>query len=146
MEEQTHAPNTPDAGVTTNTNYDDISKFLCPPCERIFENKEEMYAIIQEEFDAELKSRYNAKYDTEDETGALIKIRKLTETYVALFKKNVALTPKTQSIVDHCESFILKVKDRIREVCEHIIEDDDVEVGDRIVHITYCDRCETLFN
>jgi len=144
MEEQTYVslikPDSPPVSL-------DGDVIICPPCERVFENKEEMYAIIQEEFDAELLSRYKAEYDTEDETGTLIKIRKLTETYVALFKKNVALTPKAQSIVDHCEAFITKVKDRIREVCEHTIEEDDVEVGiDRIVHIIYCDRCETLFN
>lgn len=128
-------------------NYQNDNVAICPPCERVFENNDEMYATIQAEFDAELLTRYNAEYDTEDETGTLIKIRKLTETYVALFKKNVVLTPKSQSIIDHCEEFILKVKDRIREVCEHTIEEDDVEVGiDRIVHIIYCNRCESLFN
>lgn len=120
---------------------------LCLPCERVFGSKEEMDAVCQAEFNAEMLTRYNPEYDTEDETGTLIKIRRLTESYVALFKKNVALTPKSQSIIDHCEAFILRVKDRIREVCEHTIEEDDIEVGlDRIVHIVYCNRCETLFN
>jgi len=150
MEEQTYVPFIqPDAPPSTSLTCNECSdtSTICPPCERVFDNKEEMYAIIQEEFNAELMTRYNAEYDTEDETGTLIKIRRLTETYVALFKKNVLLTPKTQSIIDHCEEFILKVKDRIREVCEHTIEEDDVEVGiDRIVHIIYCNRCETLFN
>lgn len=120
---------------------------LCPPCERVFATKEEMDVIIQAEFDAELMSRYNAEYDTDDETGTLIKIKRLTETYVTLFKKNVKLTPKAQTIIDHCEAFIQKVSERIREVCEHVLEEDDVEVGmDRIVHIIYCNRCESIFN
>jgi hypothetical protein len=142
MEEQLEPNN------TNNTNGQDTSQeTMCRPCERVFSSKEEMDATIQAEFDAELLTRYNAEYDTEDETGTLIKIRRLTETYVALFKKNVELTPKSQSIIDHCEAFIKRVKDRIREVCEHTIEEDDIEIGlDRIAHIIYCNRCETMFN
>jgi len=114
--------------------------------ERVFATREEMDATIQAEFDEELSKNYKPEDDTNDEIGTLIKIRRLTETYVTLFKKNVHPTPKARSIVEHCETFILKVKGRIREVCEHVIEEDDVEIGnDRIAHIIYCNRCETLF-
>ena len=132
---------------------------ICEPCninsfaeesegllERVFATREEMDATIQAEFDEELSKNYKEEDDTNDEIGTLIKIRRLTQTYVTLFKKNVQPTPKARSIVEHCESFILKVKGRIREVCEHVIEEDDVEIGiDRIAHIVYCNRCETLF-
>ena len=140
MEEQLYIPFCKPATTVVENPSADL-------CERVFSTKEEMDITIQAEFDAELLTHYNEEYDTDDETGTLIKIKRLTETYVTLFKKNVKLTPKSQSIIEHCEAFIVKVKDRIREVCDHVIEEDDVEIGlDRIAHIVYCNRCETLFN
>ena len=116
-------------------------------CERVFSTREEMDTTIQSEFDAELLTHYNEEYDTDDETGTLIKIKQLTETYVTLLKKNVKLTPNAQSIIEPCEAFIVRVMDRIREVCDHVIEEDDIEIGlDRVAHIVYCNRCETMFN
>jgi hypothetical protein len=116
-------------------------------CERVFSTRGEMDTTIQSEFDAELLTHYNEEYDTDDETGTLIKIKQLTETYVTLLKKNVKLTPNAQSIIEPCEAFIVRVMDRIREVCDHVIEEDDIEIGlDRVAHIVYCNRCETMFN
>jgi hypothetical protein len=149
MEEQLYIPFIkPNTTVNQDTSeIENTFTELCTPCERVFSTKEEMDTTIQAEFDAELLTHYNEEYDTDDETGTLIKIKRLTETYVTLFKKNVKHTPKSQSIIEHCEAFIARVKDRIRDVCDHVIEEDDVEIGlDRIAHIIYCNRCETLFN
>ena len=95
----------------------DLEGNLCQPCEKVYATQEEMDIAIQAEFDAELSKHYNPADDTDDEIGTLIKIKRLTETYITLFKKNVKMTPKALSIIGCCESFILKVKDRKRDVC-----------------------------
>jgi hypothetical protein len=101
---------------------------------------------IRREFMQELSKSYDPNNESDDEVGMLIKMKRLTETYATLFNKNVEKSPASQAIIEQCVLFIYKIKKRIREICEHIIMEDDVEIsGDRIVHIIYCNRCETMF-
>jgi len=102
--------------------------------ERVFSTKEEMNT----------HTVGMTEYDKEAETDALLKIKRLTEMYVTLLKKTVN---HAHPIVDHCETFIINIKSRIREACDHVIEEDDVEIGyERMAHVIFCIRCETLFN
>ena len=101
---------------------------------------------IRREFMQELSKSYDPNNESDDEVGMLIKMKRLTETYATLFNKNVEKSPASQAIIEQCALFIYKIKKRIREICEHIIMEDDVEIsGDKIVHIIYCNRCETMF-
>lgn len=110
------------------------------------DEKNELNANIRREFMQELSKSYDPNNESDDEVGMLIKMRRLTEAYATLFNKNVEHSPASQAIIDQCVLFIYKIKKRIREICEHIIMEDDVEIsGDRVVHIIYCNRCETMF-
>jgi hypothetical protein len=106
----------------------------------------ELNANIRREFMQELSKSYDPNNESDDEIGMLIKMRRLTEAYATLFNKNVEHSPASQAIIEQCIMFIYKIKKRIREICEHIIMEDDVEIsGDKVVHIIYCNRCETMF-
>jgi hypothetical protein len=110
------------------------------------DEKNELNANIRREFMQELSKSYDPNNESDDEVGMLIKMRRLTETYATLFNKNVEHSPASQAIIEQCILFIYKIKKRIRDICEHIIMEDDVEIsGDKIVHIIYCNRCETMF-
>jgi hypothetical protein len=110
------------------------------------DDKDELNANIRREFMQELSKSYDPNNESDDEVGMLIKMKRLTETYAVLFNKNVEQSPASQAIIEQCALFIYKIKKRIREICEHIIMEDDVEIsGDRFVHIIYCNRCETMF-
>jgi hypothetical protein len=98
------------------------------------------------EFNEELSKSYDPNNETDDEFGVLIKMKRLTETYVTLFSKNVESSPATEAIITQCLVFLLKIKSRIKQVCEHTIVEDDIDVGiDKCMHIIYCSRCETMF-
>lgn len=109
------------------------------------DEKNELNANIRREFMQELSKSYDPNNESDDEIGMLIKMRRLTETYATLFNKNVEQSPASQAIIEQCIMFIYKIKKRIREICEHIIMEDDVEIGNKLVHIIYCNRCETMF-
>jgi hypothetical protein len=110
------------------------------------DEKNELNANIRREFMQELSKSYDPNNESDDEVGMLIKMRRLTEAYATLFNKNVEHSPASQAIIEQCVLFIYKIKKRIRDICEHIIMEDDVEIsGDRMVHIIYCNRCETMF-
>ena len=109
------------------------------------EGVEHINDIVNRDFAEELRKSYNPENETGDEVGRLIKMKRLTQTYVTLFNKNVELTPPALIIIGQCEQFISRIKNRIRELCSHTITEDDIEVGENIVHIIYCNRCETMF-
>jgi hypothetical protein len=114
-------------------------------CVRV-EGQENINDIVNRDFFEELRKSYNPVNETGDELGRLIKMKRLTETYITLINKNVEKTPQIKSVIEQCEHFVLKIKSNIRELCTHIITEDDIEVGERIIHIIYCNRCETMFN
>ena len=109
------------------------------------EGVEHINDIVNRDFAEELRKSYNPDNETGGEVGRLIKMKRLTQTYVTLFNKNVEHTPTAAIVIKQCEEFIERIKNKIRELCSHIITEDDIEVGEKIVHIVYCDRCETMF-
>jgi hypothetical protein len=122
--------------------YPKIDAILCKECDG-----DEAHNEIVREFNAELSKSFNPEYVTDDEVGMLIKIKRLTETYVTLFNRNVEQTQASQSIIAQCLVLIVRIKLRLREICDHIIVEDDIDIDvDRSKHIVYCDRCETTFN
>lgn len=122
--------------------YPKIDAILCKECD-----DDEAHNVIVREFNAELSKSFNPDYVTDDEVGMLIKIKRLTETYVTLFNRNVEQTQASQSIIAQCLVLIVRIKLRLREICHHIIVEDDIDIDvDRSKHIVYCDRCETTFN
>ena len=106
---------------------------------------ESINEIVRRDFVEELHKSYDPANEVGGELGKLIKIKRLSETYITLFSKNVEQTPAAISNIEQCKSFLLKVKARIREICPHVITEDDIEVGENIMHIIYCNRCETMF-
>lgn len=122
--------------------YPKIDAILCKECD-----DDEAHNEIVREFNAELSKSFNPEYVTDDEVGMLIKIKRLTETYVTLFNRNVEQTQASQSIIAQCLILIFRIKLRIKEICDHIIVEDDIDIDvDRSQHIIYCERCETTFN
>ena len=115
---------------------------LCKECDDNSLNND-----IIREFNQELSKSYNPNYETEDEIGTLIKMKRLTETYVTLFDRNVESSNASQSIISQCLLFIIKIKLRIKQICNHNIVEDDIDIDvEKSQHIIYCDRCETMFN
>jgi len=106
---------------------------------------ESINEIVRRDFVEELHKSYDPANEVGGELGKLIKMKRLTETYLTLFNKNVELTPNALTIIDQCKTFLLKIKANIRELCTHVITEDDIEVGENIMHIIYCNRCETMF-
>jgi len=130
-----------------NASDDEIN--FCKSCSiESLEGSDPVFnANIQKEFIKELSKSYDPNNESDDELGTLIKMKRLTETYSTLFYKNVSPTPASQAIIEQCNMFLLKIKQRIREICVHIITENDIEVDiNHFMHIVYCNRCETLFS
>jgi len=106
---------------------------------------ESVNEIVRRDFVEELHKSYDPANEVGGELGKLIKMKRLTETYLTLFNKNVELTPNALTIIDQCKTFVSKIKANIRELCTHVITEDDIEIGENIMHIIYCNRCETMF-
>jgi len=130
-----------------NASEDEIN--FCKSCSiESLEGSDPVFnANIQKEFIKELSKSYDPNNESDDELGTLIKMKRLTETYSTLFYKNVSPTPASQAIIEQCNMFLHKIKQRIREICVHIITENDIEVDiNHFMHIVYCNRCETLFS